>query len=75
MANLEELTANVRKDGYSEINAEARVCQDIVLKAIAEGSLSHNVTVKGGVEPHKTWILISSGILSQKQQYMCLSIN
>ena len=49
MANLEELIANVRKDGYSEINAEARVCQDIVLKAIAEGSLSHNVTVKGGV--------------------------
>ena len=30
MANLEELIANVRKDGYSEINAEARVCQDIV---------------------------------------------
>lgn len=49
MANLEQLAAEVRRDGYSEINAEAKVCQDIVLKAIAEGSLSHNVTVKGGV--------------------------
>ena len=49
MANLEELAAEVRDDGYSEANAEARVCQDIVLKAIAQGSLSRNVTVKGGV--------------------------
>ena len=49
MANLEELAAEVRNDGYSEINAEARVCQDIVLKAISQGSLSRNVTVKGGV--------------------------
>ena len=29
--------------------AEARVCQDIVLKAIAESNLSRNVTIKGGV--------------------------
>lgn len=48
-ANLEELAAEVRNDGYSEINAEAKVCQDIVLKAISEGPLNHNVTVKGGV--------------------------
>ena len=49
MANLEELAAEVRDDGYSEVNAEARLCQEIVLKAIAQGSLSRNVTVKGGV--------------------------
>ena len=49
MANLEELAAEVRDDGYSEVNAEARICQEIVLKAIAQGSLSRNVTVKGGV--------------------------
>ena len=49
MANLAELTADVRNDGYSQINAEAKVCQDIVLKAIAESSLSRNVTIKGGV--------------------------
>jgi len=49
MANLEELAAEVRNDGYSEVNSEARVCQNIVLKAISQGSLNRNVTVKGGV--------------------------
>ncbi len=36
MVNLEELASAVRNDGYSEVNAEAKVCQDIVLKAISE---------------------------------------
>lgn len=49
MANLEELAWSVRNDGYSEVNAEAKVCQDIVLKAISTSSLSRNVTIKGGV--------------------------
>lgn len=49
MANIAELAAEVRNDGYSEANAEAKVCQDIVLKAIAKSSLSRNVTIKGGV--------------------------
>ena len=49
MANLEKLAANYRLEGYSALLAEARVCQDIVLKAISESSLSRNVTIKGGV--------------------------
>ena len=49
MANLEELARSIRNEGYSEVNAEARVCQDIVLKAIAQSSLNRNVTIKGGV--------------------------
>ena len=49
MANLEEMAAAYRNEGYSEINSEARVCQDIVLSAIAQSSLSRNVTIKGGV--------------------------
>ena len=41
-------------DGYAEEGltralAASRVCQDIVLKALAEGPLMHNVTIKGGV--------------------------
>ena len=48
MANLEELARKVKNEGYSEVNAEARVCQDIVLKAIAQSSLNRNVTIKGG---------------------------
>lgn len=49
MANLEDLVWIVRNDGYSEVNAEAKVCQDVVLKAISNSSLSGNVTIKGGV--------------------------
>ena len=49
MADLKELTDIVKKDGYSDLNAEAKVCQDIVLAAIAKSSLSRNVTIKGGV--------------------------
>ena len=49
MIDLEELVAEIRNDGYSEANAEARVCQDIVLKAISKGTLNRNITVKGGV--------------------------
>lgn len=49
MANLEDLVWIVRNDGYSEVNAEAKVCQDIVLKAISNSSLNRNVTIKGGV--------------------------
>lgn len=36
-------------DGLNRVLATARVSQDIVLKAIAEGSLNRNVTIKGGV--------------------------
>lgn len=49
MADLEKLAANVKNEGYTTINAEAKVCQDIVLKAIAQSDLSRNVTIKGGV--------------------------
>lgn len=49
MAELEKMAAGYRSEGYSQLLAEARVCQDIVLKAIAESSLSRNVTIKGGV--------------------------
>ena len=49
MADLQILAEELKKEGYSESSAEARVCQDIILKAIAESDLSRNVTIKGGV--------------------------
>ena len=49
MANLENLISVVMQEGYNQANAEARVCQDIVLKAIAESAFSDHITVKGGV--------------------------
>ena len=47
--NLQEGIEKIKKEGYNEANAEARLCQDIILKAISESSLRRNVTIKGGV--------------------------
>ena len=49
MIDLEKMVYEYLKDGYSELFAEARVCQDIVLKAIAKSPMNRNVTIKGGV--------------------------
>ncbi len=37
------------EEGLTRELAAARVCQDIVLKAVSIGPLSRNVTIKGGV--------------------------
>ena len=47
--NLREEIERLRQEGYKEANAEARICQDIVLKAISKSTFGHNVTIKGGV--------------------------
>ena len=47
--NLQQMMEIYYEDGLTRELAAARVCQDIVLKAIADGPLSRNVTVKGGV--------------------------
>lgn len=49
MINLEKVAEIYIDAGYSERNADARVCQDIVLKAIARSDFGRNVTIKGGV--------------------------
>lgn len=49
MINLEKMAEKYREDGYSDRNADARVCQDIVLKAIEKSNFGRNVTIKGGV--------------------------
>lgn len=44
-----ELLELIKKmNGYSDANASEKVCQDLVLKAIADGPMSRNVTIKGG---------------------------
>ena len=47
--NLKDMMDFYHEEGLTVELASARVCQDIVLKAIAEGPLSQNVTIKGGV--------------------------
>ncbi len=49
MTDLQKMAALYVSEGYSELLAAARVCQDVVLKAISESSMSRNVTIKGGV--------------------------
>ncbi len=49
MSDLADMRAAYEERGYSALNATARVCQDVILRKIAESSLSHNLTVKGGV--------------------------
>ena len=47
--NLELLISAVMNEGYNRLNAEAKVCQDIVLKAISASAFADHITVKGGV--------------------------
>ena len=47
--NLREMMDGYVEEGLTMALAASRVCQDIVLKALSEGPLSRNVTIKGGV--------------------------
>lgn len=49
MATIRELIRQANADGYFDENAQAKVCQDIILKALSESTLSRNATIKGGV--------------------------
>lgn len=47
--NLRDEVEKIKSEGYSEANAESKLCQDIVLKAIFESGMGKNTTIKGGV--------------------------
>ena len=49
MINIQKLIEEANEKGYKGDKASAKVCQDIVLKALSIGTLSRNVTIKGGV--------------------------
>lgn len=49
MVNIQKLIEDANENGYQGDKASAKVCQDIVLKALSVGPLSRNVTIKGGV--------------------------
>lgn len=49
MINIQKLVEHAIENGYHGDYASAKVCQDIILKALATGTLSRNVTIKGGV--------------------------
>jgi predicted nucleotidyltransferase component of viral defense system len=49
LLRINKMIQQATREGYNDIDAQAKVCQDIVLKALAESSLSRNATIKGGV--------------------------
>lgn len=49
MIKIVDMIDKAKQYGYDEINAEAKVCQDIILTLIANSQYNRNVTVKGGV--------------------------
>lgn len=49
MINIDAMIRKEIENGYGDANAQAKVCQDLILKAIATSNLSRNVTIKGGV--------------------------
>ena len=49
MIVLKDLVSDLLDVGYDDELATAKLCQDIILKAIATSSLSKNITIKGGV--------------------------
>lgn len=49
MIQIAEMIQKAKAEGYNEANAEAKVCQDIVLTLISQSSMNRNITVKGGV--------------------------
>lgn len=49
MISIDAMIRKEIENGYGAANAQAKVCQDLILKAIATSSLCRNVTIKGGV--------------------------
>ena len=49
MIDIDLMIKKEIENGYGDANAQAKVCQDLILKAIATSSLNKNVTIKGGV--------------------------
>lgn len=49
MIDIDAMIQKEIENGYGDTNAQAKVCQDLILKAIATSSLNRNVTIKGGV--------------------------
>jgi len=47
--NLYEEIEKIKNQGYSESDAQSKLGQDIVLKAIADSGMAKNATIKGGV--------------------------
>lgn len=50
--NLNELISNYLSLEYDIVDAQSKVCQDLILYKIGKSKYAHNITVKGGVVMH-----------------------
>ncbi len=50
--NLNELVNNYLASGYELVDAQSKVCQDLILYKIGKSKYAYNITVKGGVVMH-----------------------
>lgn len=46
---LNEEIERIKASGYNELNAQSKLGQDIILKAISDSGMARNATIKGGV--------------------------
>ena len=44
--NLYEEIERIKSSGYNELNAQSKLGQDIILKAIADSGMANNATIK-----------------------------
>ena len=49
MINIAKLSKQIELEGYNEENAEAKLCQDIILLLLSKSRFNRNITIKGGV--------------------------
>ena len=49
MIDIEKMIRKEIENGYGDANAQSKVCQDLIIKAISKSRLNRNVTIKGGV--------------------------
>lgn len=52
MMKLKDMIKAYEDEGYDNVQAQARVSQDVVVMNIAASPLKRNVTIKGGVVMH-----------------------
>lgn len=50
--NLNDLVNNYLVQGYEIVDAQSKVCQDLILYKIGKSKYAYNITVKGGVVMH-----------------------
>ena len=73
--NLLDEVNKIKQDGYSEANAEAKLCQDIIIKAISQSSLNskskclfYSMNIEKGLALPYKWEILNSEAVVRKNR-------